>query len=382
MWYPQIQFTFRFYDPATKKTEWRSTNVTNFNSPAASSSSTPSYDKRSSKSDQFSILLDPSKPDSYAIEGNYDADTQVSLKFKRAEGVPGWKLGSGPKGGFTYFGPEKQSSSKEDGPDHAAGTDGYCIHRFWPRCNVTGILRIGKEIISMDELAAKGVFIHAIQGMRPNLIASRWNFGYFNSEEEKDGVSLLMMEFTTASGYEKKVINVGSVVVDDKLVAVIADGSVEHLETVGTDADTGHNPPNKIVWNWNNGRSLLPSASAAPAENATVSAKITLNLGSDEKKQGASAGARQFKGLIEKVDVLAQIPYLVKKVLSYVAGLKPFIYQVCSLVSVLWHLADSRVAQFHNPATAEITLPSDDGKDVRTLSVQGFIFNEATFISD
>lgn len=33
-------------------------------------------------------------------------------------------------------------------------------------------------------------------------------------------------------------------------------------------------------------------------------------------------------GLIEKVDVLAEIPYVLKKTLAAVTGTKPFIYQV------------------------------------------------------
>ena len=34
------------------------------------------------------------------------------------------------------------------------------------------------------------------------------------------------------------------------------------------------------------------------------------------------------KGLIEKVDVLAEIPYVIKTMVNYVAGTKPHIYQV------------------------------------------------------
>lgn len=40
-------------------------------------------------------------------------------------------------------------------------------------------------------------------------------------------------------------------------------------------------------------------------------------------------------GLIEKVDVLAEIPYVVRKALSAVTGTKPYIYQVCVASSYL-----------------------------------------------
>lgn len=342
MWYPQIQFNFRLYDPVSGQREWRSVNVSNFTTPPTSGA--VSYDKRSSKSDQFSILLDPSRPDSYTIEGKYDASTQVSLKFKRAENAPGWKLGSGPKGGFTYFGAEKEGKDgKNGGPAYDTATDGYVIHRFWPRCVVSGIIRVGSEVISLDD-AARGVFIHAIQGMRPNLVACRWNFGVFmsaatpsaakgeaseGSEKEADeGVTLIMMELTTPANYGTKTVNIGSVVIGDRLVAVVSDGTVEHLENDVLDIETGYPAPGKVQWNWNNGRSLLPSMSGSAPKNDTVTAKILLDVAGEKKAQQGQP--RDFKGLIEKVDVLAQIPYLVKKVISYVAGTKPYIYTVSS----------------------------------------------------
>ena len=339
MWYPQIQFTFRLYDPATGKNEWRSTNVTNF--VTAPSTGSAKHDKRSCKSDQFSILVDPAHPDTYTIEGNYDANTQVSLKFKRADGAPGFKLGSGPKGGMTYFGAEKANAGPKDRdtPDVSSGTDGYVIHRFWPRCMVSGIVRTGSEVLSLDS-GARGIFIHAIQGMRPNLVASRWNFGYFNSTDEKEGVSLVMMEFTTTSSYGSKVINIGSVVVDDQLVAVVSDGTVQHLDTTPVDADTGYAAPGKMHFEWKNGRSLLPSMGAQSSENNKVSADVLLDISTNEPAQAGKP--RSFSGLIEKVDVLAQIPYLVKKVISYVAGTKPYIYTVSRLA---WHWPRIPVSQ-------------------------------------
>ena len=294
---------------------------------APPTSSSTHYDKRSCKSDQISILLDPATPDQYAIEGKYDANTQVSLRFQRAEGVPGWKLGSGPKGGLTYFGAEKQGTGKDrEGPDYGAATDGYVIHRFWPRCNVSGIIRMGNEVISLDPAVVKGTFIHAIQGMRPNLVACRWDFGYFNSVDEKEGVSLLMMELTTTSNYGNKTVTIGSVVVDDQLVAVVADGSVEHLETDPVDSDTGYPAPGQIIYKWSNGRSLQPTTSSG--QPGKVEAEIILDLQPTSGEMTTPSGSRLFRGLIEKVDVLAQIPYLVKKVISYVAGTKPYIYTV------------------------------------------------------
>ena len=123
------------------------------------------------------------------------------------------------------------------------------------------------------------------------------------------------------------VVNVGSVVVDNKLVAVTAEtkwpgedptpgeavvqSKVTHLQPEH-DPDTGYNKPNEIAFDWK-GKSLISDASGE------VSAHLRVNLGTVAKP----------RGLMEKVDVLAEIPYVLKMAVSYVAGTKPYIYQVC-----------------------------------------------------
>ncbi|GAA94166.1 uncharacterized protein L969DRAFT_16391 [Mixia osmundae IAM 14324] len=363
MWYPQIQFTFRYFDPSANPPIkiWKSVNVTNFVVPApAGTNKVIKPDRRSCKSDQFSITVDPDQPNTYKIEGTYDKDVQVSLEYTRAAGVPGWKLGAGPQGGMTYFGALK--SAKPTGsklPDTTSGTDGFAVHRFWPRCHVKGIVRTGKEIADLS--GSTGMFVHAIQGMRPNLVAARWNFANFQSPASSDpdqSVSLTMMEFTTTSYYGTQKVNIGSVVVGDKLIAVTAgsrDGkagsSATHLEAV-VDQETSYSVPQSIRFDW--AGPLIDSPSSV------AQAEILLEL--DPLAQ--SKGKYEGKGLIEKVDVLAEIPYLVKKVINVVAGTKPYIYQ------------------WLNPVTAKITIPSTtETGSTRELTVDGVLFNEATWIS-
>jgi hypothetical protein len=52
------------------------------------------------------------------------------------------------------------------------------------------------------------------------------------------------------------------------------------------------------------------------------------------------------KGLIEKVDVLAEIPYVIKSVVNYVAGTKPYIYQVRDKPS--WAVDDDNILFNHS----------------------------------
>lgn len=323
VWYPTVQATCRIYNPNTKETTWRSINVSNFTTPP------PGLDKRSSRSDQFTITHktlpkssdSPSEyAESYTINVNFSSDLQISLDVRRPTSVPGFKIGKGPKGGYSYFGHDLEKP------------DGYVIHRFWPRAVATGhVIQNGKA----TSVEGPGMFVHAIQGMRPNLVAARWNFGHFQSEQH-GGVSAILMDFTTINDYGGKGagsgfvnVSVGGLVIANKLVAVTAEtkwpgeeqdvnavvkSRATHLDAAH-DPDTGYDEPSRLLFHWA-GPSLLPEAPG------NVTGTINVDLGGPGKE----------KGLIEKVDFLAEIPTVVKAVVSYVAGTKPYIYQVCFLV--------------------------------------------------
>lgn len=294
--------------------------MTNFTSAPPSSKAT--LDKRSVKADQFSITLDPASPNRYVIEGKYDDDVQISFVYEKL--AEGWKLGAGPQGGMTYFGQLAEGTATATGaPDLKSGGDGYAIHRFWPRCGVTGIMRVGKDVV--DLAGSRGIFIHAIQGMRPNVLAAKWNFANFQSGAE-EGVSLTMMEFVTTPAYGSQKINIGSVVVGDKLVAITAGGEgivggseAEHLNPV-VDTETDYAAPSSIKYSWE-GLTLAEgvASTTAPKTQATLLVDLLTS------KPGE---AYATNGLVEKVDVLGQIPYLAKKFVNYAAGTKPYIYTV------------------------------------------------------
>lgn len=287
-------------------------NVTNFVTPP------PGLDKRSSKANEFSVTYKSSTrtdfPESYTIRANLGIDLQVSLDVQRPASIPGYKVGKGPKGGYSYFGPDPEKAQ------------GYVIHRFWPRFKATGaIIRNGKA----QPVQGSGMLVHAIQGMRADLVASTWNFAHFQSDQ-LGGVSAIQMEFQTLDTHGKQgagsggvVVNIGSLVVGDQLAAVTAEtiwpgenptGSVisraTHLESE-QDPDTSYPKPTEILFEWK-APSIIPDA-AGP-----IAAQLQASLGS----------VAEPKGLIEKVDVLAEIPYVVKVAVNYVAGTKPYIYQV------------------------------------------------------
>jgi len=223
---------------------------------------------------------------------------------------------------MSYFGSLKPAATTASlDPDTGAGSEGYVVHRFWPRCDMKGVVRYGQEVLDLS--GSKGVFIHAIQGMRANLVASRWNFADFQSHpSEKEGTSLIMMEFTTTASHGHSKVNVGSIVVDDKLVAVTLGGSelpsgskAEHQDMV-FDKFTTYNSPGKILFSW--------TGPAINSASTNVSASLDLQLA----KSGTAKEDYETNGLIEKVDFLAQLPTIVKKVVNVATGAKPYICQV------------------------------------------------------
>lgn len=280
--------------------------MTNFVTPP------PGKDKRSSKADQFSVTHSPASGDSaekYSINANLGDDLQIGLTVSRLASAEGFKLAQGE----SHFGTDPTKA------------DGYVVHRFWPRTTCSGhVIRAGRAI----EANGVGMFVHAIQGMRPNLVAARWNFADFQSKSED--VSAIQMEFTTTSAYGREgagsggvTVNVGGVVVGGKLVCVtgetiwpgdsLVDAPVQsraiHLEPV-LDPETGYKQPTRVRFTWKG---------PALGEQGDVKAEIETDVGNPSAP----------KGLLEKVDVLAEIPQALKLVVNYVAGTKPYIYQVC-----------------------------------------------------
>ncbi|TFK75229.1 oxidative stress survival, Svf1-like protein [Pluteus cervinus] len=350
MWSPTIQFVTKWYDPKTSPERvWKSCNVSKFVTPP------PGLDKRSSKAEEYSITHKSNPgtefPESYIIRGKPSDEIQIFLELHRPAAIPGFKLGKGDQGGYSYFGTDTKKP------------EGYVVHRFWPRLTASGHVIIrGKA----ETIKGTGMFAHAIQGMMPNRVASSWNFVDFQSDEH-GGVSAIQMEFKTTPTHGSKeskegtIVNVGSLVIGGKLACVTAQtirpgdkpkddapliSRAIHLNPVH-DRDTTYEKPQNLEFRW-------AGPSIAPGVSGALSANLKVDVGDIANP----------KGLIEKVDVLAEIPYVLKMTVNYVAGTKPYIYQ------------------WFNPATLSITGPDELVPGLSAgLEIPGHLYNEATFIS-
>ncbi|KAL9594299.1 MAG: hypothetical protein Q9219_007109 [cf. Caloplaca sp. 3 TL-2023] len=245
---------------------------------------------------------------SYAVKSATNEASIVNITVSRT--APGFQVGSN---GTSFFGTDPQQPW------------GSMRHAFWPRCHVEGTI-----ITKAGELdcRGRGLFIHALQGMKPHHAAARWNFLNFQAPT----YSAVMMEFITPPSYGSTIVNVGGIAKDGEIVCAGAANSVQHMQ-IKNDPENEWPEPGAAKFTWNG---KTPAGQDVEAELEGV------------------LGER-----LDKIDVLAKVPGLIKTLVGGVVGTKPFIYQYAPKPKL------------------ELKIQIDGKKH----SEEGTIFSEATFIS-
>ncbi|KAF2121567.1 oxidative stress survival, Svf1-like protein [Lophiotrema nucula] len=244
---------------------------------------------------------------SYHIKSARNENSLVDVKYTRT--APGFV---GGKNGTSNFGTDPNAPW------------GSMYHAFWPRCNIEG------RIITKDgqlDVKGRGVFIHALQGMKPHHLAARWNFANFQSPT----YSALLMEFTTPSSYGSTVVRVGGVATEGKILFGGTSGDVKHIESK---QDSENDWPEPTVVSYH--------LDGKTEDGKEVSADILANLGER----------------LDRLDVMAEVPGFIKTIVASAAGTRPYIYQY---------------------APKGTTLKLKIGDEVK--EEEGTLFTEATFIS-
>ncbi|KAJ5897866.1 Histone H4 [Penicillium tannophilum] len=257
--------------------------------------------------DNLTITLNE-EGDSYTIKSTVNPDCLVDLKITRK--APGFTIG---KDGTSYFGTDPKNPW------------GSMTHSFWARCAVEGSITTKEK--SYD-LAGRGLFIPAMQGMKPHHAAARWNFINFQTPT----YSAVMMEFTTPPSYGSTKVNVGAILKDDEIVYAGATNTVTHTSST-TDETSGWPEPTSIKWEW----------TGKTADGQDVSAEVDGSLGKR----------------LDRVDVMGEVPGFIKTIAGSVAGTKPYIFQF-------------------SPAE-KLSLKLKVGETETTE--EGYMFSESTFIS-
>lgn len=225
--------------------------------------------------DGLSIALNEAG-DEYTIKAARNESGLVNLVFKRAS--PGFQVG---ENGTTYYGTD---------PAHPWGE---MRHRFWPRCTVTGTITTPENNY---DFKGRGIFIHAIQGMKPHHAAAKWKFVTFQTPT----YSAIMMEFITPASYGHTSVNVGGVVKDGEILYAGATNTANHTQSK-EDPETHWPEPTSAEYEWE-------GKSKSGAFSAILSGPL---------------GERA-----DRVDILSHIPKVIKSVVGGVVGTRPFCYQV------------------------------------------------------
>lgn len=202
----------------------------------------------------------------------------VNLKLTRT--APGFQAG---ETGKTLFGTD------------LANPWGSMRHAFWPRC-------VGEGTITTEEgpIDFKGTafYVYALQGMKPHHAAARWNFVAFQGPT----LSAVMMEYTTPPSYGSTVVNVGGILRDGEIVLAGCNSTATHTSTK---ADSENDWP----------------------EPATIKFEWTGTTKDGKPVEAVIEGALEDR--LDRIDVMAEVPGFVKKIVAGAAGTKPYIYQVC-----------------------------------------------------
>lgn len=267
------------------------------------------FDKR--KTGFFADNVDVSLSEdgtSYTIKSAANDDNICNLVVKRT--APGWVAG---QNGTSFYGTD---------PKHPWGS---MRHAFWPMATVSGTMQTKKKTYNVN---GRAVFIMALQGMKPHHAAARWNF----IDLQTPTYSAVMMEFTTPRSYGQTVVNVGCVAKEGKLLYAGATNTARHLAAV----------PDPLT-EWPEPKAMLCEWTGKTQDGEAFKAEMTGELGER----------------VDRVDVLAHVPTIIKNLIGGVVGTKPIIFQYLS--------------------TDKMELKvKDEGKEV---TEKGKLFCEATFIS-
>lgn len=278
------QFTFKIYDTNTGKQIWTSTKLEDF---------IIKGNNFYAKDLQIELAEDK---DEYHVISNVTEESKVDLVFTKL--APAAKIG---KDGTTIYG------------DNVEEPWGTMRHVFWPRNSVKGkITSKDPETGDFKEFDIEGLsmFVMAMQGMKPHHAAATWNFLNFHSKS----LSAVLMEFTTPKSYASTKVSIAFVANDKDIISASIHNDVEHLK-VETD---------EVGW---------PQPGAISFDIHGIDPHAT----DEEVSKGEKTKDVKVYGdltLIERVDVMHEIPTFVKNIVSGVAGTKPYIYQFWNKMTI------------------------------------------------
>ncbi|CAR25850.1 hypothetical protein ZYGR_0A04220 [Zygosaccharomyces rouxii] len=165
-------------------------------------------------------------------------------------------------------------------------------HLFVPRaqcCGNISYLDSKGEKVDLQLDKVPGLYIDAVQGLVPYKAANRWNFLCFQSLT----TSLLCMEFTTTEEYNRTTVTIWCSTRNNQIETVGSsiNGKNIQFEATTKDDKTGYEYPTQIAF--------------------------------------PMGFVEQHLRLVNRYDIMGELPSLVKSLAENIAHIKPYIYQYC-----------------------------------------------------
>lgn len=268
--------------------------------------------KSDSKADEYLFLSAAGKHSSIKLSQNSNKKTadeffcglNINIEIPKNDLIIDLKayLGNGfmisPDGCSYYLDKSVDYQSESLGDINRAGkTSGkYMRHLFMPNGYCDGHIEYSKgdDILEINLVKVPIVYIDAVQGLIPNKAARMWNFLSFKSNT----YTITLMEYITTEDYGSVTVTMWSISENNKIVTIGSQVDNEDIVTytkVEVDKKTGWEYPTVIKFNFMNGDKL----------------KIK-NL-----------------NLVNRFDILGELPSVIRKAASSIANIKPYLYQFC-----------------------------------------------------
>ncbi|MBE3044257.1 hypothetical protein IMZ48_17145 [Candidatus Bathyarchaeota archaeon] len=264
------QFTAKVFakDP-TKPHTWSSTVLSNpdFNE-----------DKTSFYADNIALELSEDGT-TYTIKSLVDENCVINMKITRT--APGFQVG---KNGTTLYGTDLENPW------------GSMRHAFWPRCTCEGTMTTAGGPVDFE---GQAYYVYALQGMKPHHAAARWNFCNFQGPT----YSATVMQFTTPPSYGSTKVTVGAVAIDGEIITANCESTATHVKTVNEGKDEWP-APSEVKFTWG----------GKTKDGKAVEGVVESDLGER----------------LDRIDVMAEVPVFVKKIVATAVGTRPYVYQVSS----------------------------------------------------
>ncbi|ORZ36726.1 oxidative stress survival, Svf1-like protein [Catenaria anguillulae PL171] len=174
-------------------------------------------------------------------------------------------------------------------PKGGAKPDGYLATTYGTRGTASGVIMANGAAV---DVSGRATLVHQYQGISPHKIATQWNFFTFATPS----ISLTTVSGTTPATYNSETFATLAADVTGLGSLVATEQSLE-FPTTAVDATTGYAVPKTFKMHsvLNNGYTLEAS------------------------------GNLDF-GKVNRIDVLGELPWLVRKAVQYFVS-KPFVYQ-------------------------------------------------------